>query len=473
MRKFFALLLAFGLLGTTPALAAEGETPAQEPAPLPAWSYGMVADGYALGLFGDEIYTAHDQIVTEDQLGQMTQVVASKLALLEVEQRPAADEGLVVDTTRGGVVNALYQEAAAYAFPGVEEGPEAFMTSVGALAGDGESLALDRPCTLLEAATMANSLILNLYDQENAGSLGLLWKADNGAGNTLYLLGSIHTDVNNTYPFHKQLRDIILGADQVTFELDFNDQAQILEFAAMQVYTDGTTLADHISPELYQATVKAGAQLGMDEQTIAQYKAWALATSFQSLATVDETTSSNAMAIDLYVNAKAANAGIPIDAVETYAFQGGIFDGLSPEYQETYLAGGLLMMLDVDTMDQETRDALVAVLGEEALEPATQDYIQAQLDQISAMMETWKDRDPEAFDEVYDKDAILASDDELNAKLFLDRDPGMIRYAADYLSQEGSHTGLMVVGAGHMVGDTGIVQGLKDLGYTVEVVPNP
>ena len=42
---------------------------------------------------------------------------------------------------------------------------------------------------------------------------------------------------------------------------------------------------------------------------------------FQSLATMDETTSSNAMAIDLYVNAKAANAGIAIDAVETYAFR--------------------------------------------------------------------------------------------------------------------------------------------------------
>ena len=89
------------------------------------------------------------------------------------------------------------------------------------------------------------------------------------------------------------------------------------------------------------------------------------------------------------------------------------------------------------------------------------------------MMDTWKDRDPEAFDQVYDKDTILESDDELNSKLFTDRDPGMIQYAADYLSQEGSHTGLMVVGAGHMVGDTGIVQGLKDLGYTVEVVPNP
>ena len=469
-QKLVSLLLMLGVLGATPALAAEGQAAA--PAPLPAWSYGMLADGYALGLFGDELYTGHSQTVQE-QLDHMTQVVADKLALLEVETRPAGGEALVLDTTRGGVVNALYQEAAAYAFPGIEAGAEEFMTSVGALAGDGSDLRLEDPCTLLEAATMADSLILNLYDQQNAGSLGLLWKADNGAGNTLYLLGSIHTDVNNTYPIHKQLRDIILDADLVAFELDFNDQEQIAEFAAMQVYSDGTTLADHISPELYQVTVDAAALLGMDEQTVAQYKAWALASTFQSLTTVDETTSSNAMAIDLYVNAKAGNADIPIDAVETYAFQGGIFDGLSPEYQEAYLAGGLLMVLDVDTMDQETKDALVAVLGEDALKPATQEAIQAQLDQISAMMDTWKDRDPEAFDQVYDKDAILESDDELNSKLFTDRDPGMIQYAADYLSQDGSHTGLMVVGAGHMVGDTGIVQGLKDLGYTVEVVPNP
>ena len=50
----------------------------------------------------------------------------------------------------------------------------------------------------------------------------------------LYLLGSIHTDRNNLYPFHKQLRDVILNAEQVSFELDFNDTDQLLEFAAMQ-----------------------------------------------------------------------------------------------------------------------------------------------------------------------------------------------------------------------------------------------
>ena len=471
MKRLLALLLTLGLMaGALIPVSAAEETPAA--APVPAWAYGMLADGYALGLFGDEMYTQHSQTVTMDQLETMAKVAADKLALLGVEQRTADTEGLVLDTTRGGVVNALYQAAADYAFPGIDQAPADYLVSIGALAGDGTGLHLDRPCTLLEAATMANSLILNLYDQQNAGSLGLLWKAT-GNGNTLYLLGSIHTDVNNTYPFHKQLRDIILSADQVSFELDFNDQEQIAEFAAMQVYSDGTTLADHISPELYRAVVKTLGQMGMAEETVAQYKAWALATSLQSLATMDETTSSNAMAVDLYVDSKARNAGIAIDAVETYAFQGGIFDGLSPAYQEIYLASGLLMILDPETMDPEVRDALVSLLGEEALEPATQEAIQAQIEQIGAMMNTWKARDVAGFEKIYDKEAILNSTDELNSKLFLDRDPGMIQYAADYLSQSGSHTGLMVVGAGHLVGDTGIVQGLIDLGYTVEIVPYP
>ena len=179
------------------------------------------------------------------------------------------------------------------------------------------------------------------------------------------------------------------------------------------------------------------------------------------------------MAIDLYVNAKAVNAGIHIGAVETYAFQGQIFDTLSPEYQEQYLVGGLLLILDPDSISQETRDALTEVLGEDAFQPETQEAIQAQMDQIGAMMDSWKARDAAKFDAVYGKDVILDSEDEFNRKLFTGRDPGMIQYAADYLNQTGSHTGLLVVGAGHMVGDTGVVQGLRDLGYTVELVPVP
>ena len=456
MKKLLSLLLAFGLL-TVPVLAEEPQAD-----PLPAWAWGEVADSYALGLVGDEIYTDHSKPVTQEQLDKMTQVAADKLVLLEVEQRSNAGS-FVIDTTRGGVLNALYMEALPYAFAGVDAGPVEFLSSLGVIHGDGADLALDRPCTLLEAACFANRMILALYDQQNAGSLGLLWKAE-GNGNTLYLLGSIHTDRSNLYPFHKQLRDIITSAELAAFELDFNSQEGIDEFTAMQMYSDGTTLKDHIDPELYQEVVDALAPLGMPEEQVAQYKPWTLSNSFTALSMTDDTTSENAMALDLYVNAKASNVGVPVEGVETYAFQGKIFDDLSDEFQEDYLAMTLAMFQGMDAagdLSEEEKAELEAALKE-------------QYDAVDRWMEQWKTRDVEAFAKDYPKDDIQGdATNELNAKLFEGRDPNMIAWADRYLKQEGSHTGIMTVGAGHMVGRTGIVQGLKDLGYTVEVVPAP
>lgn len=456
MKKILSLLLAFGLL-TVPVLAEEPQAE-----PLPAWAWGEVADSYALGLVGDEIYTDHSKPVTQEQLDKMTQVAADKLVLLEVEQRSDAGS-FVIDTTRGGVLNALYMEALPYAFAGVDAGPVEFLSSLGVIHGDGADLALDRPCTLLEAACFANRMILALYDQQNAGSLGLLWKAE-GNGNTLYLLGSIHTDRSNLYPFHKQLRDIITSAELAAFELDFNSQEGIDEFTAMQVYSDGTTLKDHIDPELYQEVVDALAPLGMPEEQVAQYKPWTLSNSFTALSMTDDTTSENAMALDLYVNAKASNVGVPVEGVETYAFQGKIFDDLSDEFQEDYLAMTLAMFQGMDAagdLSEEEKAELEAALKE-------------QYDAVDRWMEQWKTRDVEAFAKDYPKDDIQGdATNELNAKLFEGRDPNMIAWADRYLKQEGSHTGIMTVGAGHMVGKTGVVQGLKDLGYTVEVVPAP
>ena len=456
MKKILSLLLAFGLL-TVPVLAEESQAE-----PLPAWAWGEMADAYALGLVGAEIYTDHSKPVTQEQLDKMTQVAADKLVLLEVEQRSNAGS-FVIDTTRGGVLNALYMEALPYAFAGVDAGPVEFLSSLGVVHGDGASLALDRSCTLLEAACFANRMILALYDQQNAGSLGLLWKAE-GNGNTLYLLGSIHTDRSNLYPFHKQLRDIITSAELAAFELDFNSQEGIDEFTAMQVYSDGTTLKDHVDPELYQEVVEALAPLDMPEEQVASYKPWALANTFTALSMLDETSSDNAMALDLYVSAKASNLGTQVEGIETYAFQGKIFDDLSDEYQENYLAMTLSMYLGMDAaegLSEEEKAEYEAALKE-------------QDEAVDRWMEQWKTRDTEAFANDYPKDVIQSNtSDELNSKLFEGRDPNMIAWADRYLKQDGAHTGLMTVGAGHMIGKTGVVQGLKDLGYTVEVVPAP
>lgn len=455
MKRLFSFLtaLTLGLTLALPALAAE-ET---QPDPLPAWSYDQLADAYALGLCGDGIYTEHGRAVTVEEVGALCAVVSDKLALLEAPVRTAEDEPLVLDATRGGVVNALYQTLAAWEFPGVELGAADCLVDLQVLRGDEKGeLHLDRSCTVLEAVTMANRLVLRLYDLYNAGSLGLLWKAE-GEGNTLYLLGSIHMDRDNVYPFHRQLRDILSTVELAAFELDFNDTQGIMEFAAMQVYSDGTTLKDHIAPELYADVVAALEPLGMTEEMTAQYKPWALGSTFQTLAMMDESSGGSPMAVDLYCYSKAANAGVAVTGVETYAFQGGLFDTLSPEYQEDYLSSSLALYL-----------------GEEAeLTQEEQAAMEEELALMTGWMTNWKQRDIAAFEDSYDKNGDVESGDELTAKLFDQRDPNMAAWADGFLKQEGSHTGILVVGAGHMVGEGGIVCRLQELGYTVEAVPAP
>lgn len=469
--RFLALFLVVCLLfGTTAALADEGAS--QD---LPAWTSELIADGLALGTFSYDIGQTQNDTVSAEQLDYLTGIAADKLALLELPLASASDEGLVLDTTRGGVVNALYQVAAAYELEGIDQSPADFMVSIGVLQGDDTGLNLNRDCTVLEAAVMTTRLILAVYDMNNAGSLGLLWKATSAEGDVLYLLGSIHLDLANTYPFHKQLRDAIAASDELIFELDLNDTEQINnDLYAMQVYSDGTTLADHIEPGLYDAVVDImQTYYVIDEATINMYKPWVLATNLQNITVIDDSTGVNNVAIDSYVNYAAVYSGKTIEAVETYAFQLGIFDSLSEEYQQKYLASNALALADVDSLTQAEKDAFTDILGEDALSDEYIEGLNSSLSSTTNLMISWKQRDAAKFDQLYGKDAVMESDDELDRKLFSERDPGMIKYADEYMSRPGVQHGMMVVGAGHMVGSTGIVEGLRALGYTVELVPNP
>ena len=160
MKKALSLLLALAMsLGMLGASALAEDVPPQEESAVQApsvWAYDALADAYAMGMLDDN-YTSYIQSpVTADQLGKLTGVVADKLALLELPENELAPYELVIDTTRGGVMNALYQEAAAYSLPGIEADPAMYLTQLGVVKGDQNgSLHTDRVCTFQEAMVMA------------------------------------------------------------------------------------------------------------------------------------------------------------------------------------------------------------------------------------------------------------------------------------------------------------------------------
>lgn len=459
MKKFLALFLA-ALMTLCPVLAEEApaaDTPLEadtiQAAQIPsAWTVPYVADAYSLNLVDDNLTAYIQSPVTVETVATMADAVGNKLALLEGAKEYTSAE--VDGVTRGDVVDALYDALSDTGFAPADATAVEALQGLNVLQGDGASLALDRVCTYEEAMVMSTRLILAVYDGQGAGSKGLFWKVTNGE-NTLYLLGTAHMDRGNIYPFHKTLREAITSSEKLILELDFNDQAGIQEFAAMQMYSEGDSLKEHISQELYTRTVALYAQLGLDEAMVNAYKPWALANSLNSILTADDSTGDAPMAIDLYVNAAASNRGITVAGAETYALQGGIFDSLSAEYQAEYLDAYVTM-------------AELALSGEEApADDETQAALDAQTEVLDGIISAWKTGDLEAFGQVYDKEAILESDDELNAKLFTDRDPGMVEVAKACLEQEGAHTTFMAVGAGHMVAPGGIVPELEALGYEV------
>ena len=167
IRGILAGILAAALL-LTPALAAGTE---QAPQQLPdPWAYSAIADSYAMGLMDDNFTTYIQSPLTLEQLEHMTGIVAAKLAALALPVNPNAEAAaLVLDTTRGGVMNALYQECAAYAMDGLDGGTAAFLSGLGVVQGDQSGdLALERACTYQEAMVMAQRLILAVYDANDA-----------------------------------------------------------------------------------------------------------------------------------------------------------------------------------------------------------------------------------------------------------------------------------------------------------------
>lgn len=279
--------------------------------------------------------------------------------------------------------------------------------------------------------------------RDNDGPV-FMWEVQGKDGQgRLYLLGSIHAGSDGLYPLDKTILDAFEASDVLAVECDITTLLQRPNLADIMknvMYTDGTTLKDHISPELYEKTAKIFQENGMSIDLMKIYKPFVISSMILQFYMQDWGYDPN-NGIDMYLIGRAKDKGMPVAEIESVEFQYELMGGFSDIIQELQLESCVNGELD-----------------------ASKEY-------LDLMFDLWQKGDAEGLNELLEQEDDSLPPEEAEAykeyekKMFDDRNTHMTLKAEEYLKT--GETYFFVVGSGHMVGETGIVEQLRSKGYIV------
>lgn len=455
LKKYIAMFLVATtiMIGTiTNAFAVEQQLPQISP-----WAIGILNEGEKYGIFPITwYYDDFQQPITKDKLQTLIQNTSTKIATLGMEENSnyvAKQSG--TNITKDYVITALYNTVAKYKLPENLEiakySPVNYFQRRAILNGTDKGLELNELCTVEQATILATKLVEDTYNAVEAGSKGLLWKATKG-DNTIYLLGSIHIGNTELYPFNQTLKNAFKESDSLIIEANtFNNPQGMQDFIQIAMYSDGTTLKDHVSEETYNKAIQVFDKYNLPKDQYIKFKPWSIA---NDLSVIDMSNSNSlqdaaqaaTLGIDMYFITSAITTAKPIVELEGLKYQAELFDGLSSETQEMYLNNSLDSILN--TTDSSKSES-------------------AQLTEL--WQKQWQDGNISDFITSYTK-AYKKSQGEITQMLLGERDKNMTEKLSTLLEKEGKSTYFVVVGVAHLTMENTVVEQLKAKGYDVQIV---
>lgn len=279
-------------------------------------------------------------------------------------------------------------------------------------------------------------LSLSLFAEE-AGGKTFLWHVTSDTGGEIYLLGSIHVMKKDAYPLPKEIQAafdrskfLVLEADES--KLDPVKMQQMVMEKGM--YPAGDGISKHISKELQAELAKQLVKNNMQAAQVEQMKPWMLSVML-SMNAIMKLGYDPQMGIDKHYLKQANAMEKKVLELESAEFQLGLLSSFSDEIQEKMLKSSLLDM-----------------------EKAEADF--------NALIAAWHAGDTAKMDAELSKNMV--KEPELKPvfdKLFYDRNVTMTDKIEGYLKTKDIH--FVVAGAGHMVGEKGIVKLLQNKKYKV------
>jgi uncharacterized protein YbaP (TraB family) len=272
-------------------------------------------------------------------------------------------------------------------------------------------------------------------DTVSQNQKSFLWKVQSKT-TTVYLLGSIHFMKKEFYPLNRRIEDAFDRSTVLAVEANVDDVSKMNIQGLMEkaFYRSDDTLKKHISAKTYKRVKKECEATGIPAWLMDSQKPWFLALMLESLELVklgfDPT-----YGIDVHFLSEASGKK-KIKELESVDYQVNLLSGFSDSEQEAFL---LSTLKDLNSYRKEVDKLLDAWISGDtsAMEPILQRSVMEDKGMAS----------------VYDK-------------LLYERNRNMVAKIEGYLKAGETH--FVVVGAGHLLGERGIINLLRQKGYRIE-----
>lgn len=271
------------------------------------------------------------------------------------------------------------------------------------------------------------SVALNVWAESS------VWMASSSTAK-VYLAGSFHMLKTSDYPLPAEFSTAYKNSSKIVFEIppdETGNQGQMVEFMAGAIYTDGTTLKDHISPEAYAKAEKFCRERNYPLELYRLFKP-ALFVMTLTIQEINRIGADPQKGVDYYFKEKAL--------------------------QDRKATGSL------ETVDEQLRLLLSmeSVVGSDQILESIDEFKQIEK-ALGEYLAAWRKGDELKMEELFINGLKLYP--KLYKTMVVDRNNKWLKDIKSFLND--SKNTMVIVGAAHLVGPDGLVNLLRKQGYKV------
>lgn len=289
--------------------------------------------------------------------------------------------------------------------------------------------------TLLTIPFLAPAIAQTAAAKVTSDENSLLWEiTGKGLKEPSYLFGTIHLIGKSDFILTDATKKSLEKAKRVTFEINMEEMSDISVLMPLMMkafMADGKTLSDLLKPEDYTLVKTHFEKMGMPMMMLERLKPMFLSSMNPDAMGGLGDEDSNMMSYEMELMKLAQAQKKPVAGLETAEFQMSMFDSIPYEAQAEMLVESIKSTSAGD-------------------------------DELKKLVDLYKKQDINGLYNMLNADSDLSKYDEL---LLVNRNKNWIPVMGKMMTEQ---TTFFAVGAGHLAGKQGVINLLREAGYTLK-----